>query len=312
MTIRGSNFNDVTAVMFGAQPADEVAVRDEEVITARAPAASGAVPVTVTTHFGTSALNPADMFTYAGAAMVTEVEPDQGPEAGGTQVVIKGTGLSAEPIEGIAFGGGAFVYTFQMLSEDELTTVSPPGTGTVPVATFGRACASTTSAYFTYIPSPTAAKVESDHGPPSGTTAQTGAADDLTATATIGLLKGALAPLSSQLAPTIPGLLHNNGLSTSVTAPAAGTIEIDWTGAVSVTRPRAAHLAGRAPSKRVLVATGQHGFSAAGTASIKIKLTAAGRRLLRRSKQVKLMATATFTAPGKAAISVTKRFKLRR
>ena|ERR1700677_3208725 len=98
----------------------------------------------------------------------------------------------------------------------------------------------------------------------------------------------------------------------SVTAPVAGIIDIDWSDAVSAARLQAAHLAGRAQSRMVLVATGRHRFSAAGAARIKIELTAAGRRLLRRAKQLKLTATATFTPIGGTAISVTKTFSLRR
>jgi alpha-tubulin suppressor-like RCC1 family protein len=313
VTIKGSNFNDVTSVMFGTELAREVTVRDGEVITAVAPAAAGVVPVTVTTHFGTSTLTPADLFTYTGAAMVTEVEPDQGPEAGGTQVVIKGTDLSVEPIEGIAFGSNAFAYTFQMSPEDELTTVSPPGTGTVPVSTFGRACSSTTTAHFTYIPNPAATKVEPDHRSPADTATTTSVTGSVAAIGVMSLLRSALAaPLSSQLTPTIPVLLRHDELSTTLTAPTAGTMDIDWSGVASMVEPQTADLARRAPSRLVLIASGQHRFSAAGTAKIEIKLTAAGRRLLSRVRQVKLTATATFTPTDSAAVSATKAFSLKR
>ncbi len=299
VTIRGANFNNVTAVMFGSQPAVEVVVRDEEVITAWAPAASGTVPITVTTRFGTSALTTADLFTYTSAAMVIEVEPDHGPEAGGTQVLVKGTGLSAEPIEGIAFGGGEFSYTFQMLSEDELSTVSPPGSGTVPVSTFGR-CSSATSAFFTY---------ESDRPPPDSKAKTGGGAGTASV---VDLLKSALASLSPHLTPTIAGLLREEGLPAVVTAPAAGTVYIDWRSVPPVGRDHAAQGAWRSPSRQVLVASGRHRFSAAGTARIEVELTAAGRRLLRRVKQLKLTATAMYTSSAGRSISTTKAFRLSR
>ena len=60
------------------------------------------------------------------------------------------------------------------------------------------------------------------------------------------------------------------------------------------------------------MASGQRSFSAAGTAKIKIQLTAAGKRLLKHAKQLKLTAKGTFTPTGKTAITTTKVFVLKR
>jgi hypothetical protein len=62
----------------------------------------------------------------------------------------------------------------------------------------------------------------------------------------------------------------------------------------------------------VLVGAGQRTFSAAGTATVKIKLTATGKRLLKHAKQFKLTAKGTFTPPGKAPVTTTRTFVLRR
>ena len=53
-------------------------------------------------------------------------------------------------------------------------------------------------------------------------------------------------------------------------------------------------------------------FSAAGTAKIKVKLTAQRRRLLKNTKLLKLTAKGTFTPTGKTPITVTKEFVLKR
>ena len=53
-------------------------------------------------------------------------------------------------------------------------------------------------------------------------------------------------------------------------------------------------------------------FSEAGTAKVKIRLTAAGRRLLEHAKLVKLMAKGTFTDAMKVPASVTHALVLKR
>ncbi len=59
----------MTGYQFGSVPAASPSVDIHTQITATSPApnASGAVDVTVTTAAGTSALGPADQFTYASA-----------------------------------------------------------------------------------------------------------------------------------------------------------------------------------------------------------------------------------------------------
>jgi hypothetical protein len=62
----------------------------------------------------------------------------------------------------------------------------------------------------------------------------------------------------------------------------------------------------------VLVATGRLTFSIAGTATLDVKLTSAGRRLLEHAKQLELTAKGTFTPTGTAPIAATKTFVLKR
>jgi hypothetical protein len=76
--------------------------------------------------------------------------------------------------------------------------------------------------------------------------------------------------------------------------------------------PSGAKLARKAKPKPVLVAAGHRTFAAAGTATIKIKLTPAGRRMLKPAKKLKLTAKGTFTPTGKLPITATRTFILKR
>src|SRR5207247_4986122 len=96
VTITGTNFIGATAVKFGATNAS-FTIGSATSISATAPAGTaGAVDVTVTTPAGTSATSGADQFTYAPAVpapTVTGISPASGSTAGGTSVVITGTGF---------------------------------------------------------------------------------------------------------------------------------------------------------------------------------------------------------------------------
>jgi hypothetical protein len=74
--------------------------------------------------------------------------------------------------------------------------------------------------------------------------------------------------------------------------------------------PSGAKLAKKA--RPVPVGAGQRTFSAAGTATIKIKLTAAGKSLLRHAKKLKLTAKGTFTPTGDTPVTTTRTFVLKR
>jgi hypothetical protein len=62
--LTGTGFAEAGAVFFGSTPATSVTVTSGTSITAVAPAGSGTVPVTVVAPAGTSAVGPADHFTY--------------------------------------------------------------------------------------------------------------------------------------------------------------------------------------------------------------------------------------------------------
>ena len=97
----------------------------------------------------------------------------------------------------------------------------------------------------------------------------------------------------------IAAMLKSSVFSFSFKALEAGIAVIDW-----YEVPPGAHLAKKA--EPLLVAAGRLVFGAAGTATIKIKLTSAGKLLLKRSKRLKLTARATFRPIAKEPVVATK------
>jgi len=106
VTITGTDFNNVSAVKFGANNATTFSFVNATTVTATSPAGSaGAVDVTVTTPGGTSATGAADQFTYSAVPTVASVSPNAGPIAGGTSVTITGTNFTGATA--VTFGGAA-------------------------------------------------------------------------------------------------------------------------------------------------------------------------------------------------------------
>ena len=95
-------------------------------------------------------------------------------------------------------------------------------------------------------------------------------------------------------------------------APEAGTALIKWYYLPPGARLTGAKRAKKGAPKPVLVASGSVTFHGAGTAAVKLRLTAAGRQLLGRSKVIRLTATCAFTPVGSAAIPTSGTFQLHR
>jgi hypothetical protein len=121
-----------------------------------------------------------------------------------------------------------------------------------------------------------------------------------------------VALLTTQLVPSgkaakIATLLKSGGVTMSFKALEAGTLTIGW-----YEVPPGAKLAKKTKVKPVLVASGQKSFAGAGTGTITVKLTTAGKRLLKHAKQLRLTAKGTFTAPGTASVSATHSLSITR
>jgi hypothetical protein len=90
----------------------------------------------------------------------------------------------------------------------------------------------------------------------------------------------------------VRSVLTRGGLSATVSAPEAGTAVLGW----YFQRPPAARAA--SAGAPLLVGAARVSFRAAGKKAVKIRLTLAGRRLLRAPHQVRLTATCVFTPAG--------------
>jgi hypothetical protein len=137
----------------------------------------------------------------------------------------------------------------------------------------------------------------------------------------VGVLGSTTAPVSaaqiaalmgSEITPSgktakIAVLVKRSGFALAFKALTAGTAVVGW-----YQLPSGATLAGKGKTSRVLVATGRLTFPAPGSRTMKVRLTAAGMRLLRHVARLRLTARGTFTPTGKPPIVVTKSFALRR
>jgi hypothetical protein len=104
------------------------------------------------------------------------------------------------------------------------------------------------------------------------------------------------------------GALLRTGVFRAVfRAPEAGTAVIKW-----YYLPPSSARARAGVQTRVLSASGKVVFKAAGKATLTIRLTAAGRRLLKRSRSVRMIAACVFTALGAKPVKSSKAFELRR
>ena len=104
------------------------------------------------------------------APAVTSVSPNSGPTAGGTSVVISGTGFTGATE--VDFGTGASV-PFTVVSDGEITTTSPPGSSIVSIRVITPAGESALSFHdvFTYANAPTITELFPSSGPTVGGTA---------------------------------------------------------------------------------------------------------------------------------------------
>ncbi|PJJ71104.1 IPT/TIG domain-containing protein [Diaminobutyricimonas aerilata] len=131
VTLIGSGFTGATGVTFGGAPATAVTVVSDTEIRVTAPpgATPGTVPVVVQHPAGGS--NPLP-YTYLArtAPVIASLSPSEGPDAGGTEVLITGTGLTGTT--GVTFGG--IPATGLVVDGDTAARVTtPPGTGFVDV-----------------------------------------------------------------------------------------------------------------------------------------------------------------------------------
>ncbi len=151
--ILGTCLIGATQVMFGSVAASSFTVNYGGNITASPPQQpAGTVDVTVTTPGGTSAITPADRYTYY-LPRITQVLPNHGPVTGGNTVVIHGFMFSGTPAPTVSFGTGNFSSSVVVASDGTIHALVPPhtsGTVDVQVTAFTGSSLPTPADHYTY------------------------------------------------------------------------------------------------------------------------------------------------------------------
>ncbi|RAO65100.1 uncharacterized protein BHQ10_001112 [Talaromyces amestolkiae] len=160
--ITGTGLAGTTSVLFGSTPAIITGVVGDTEVDLIIPAhAVGTVPITVITPGGSdSSLS----FGFQPPPVITSSSPTQGPTTGGTTVSINGAGLINAT--GVFFGGTP-AASFNVVSDNLITAVSPPGTGAVSV-TVNTPVAFSNGTLFQYVAPPTLTTINPTSGPRSG------------------------------------------------------------------------------------------------------------------------------------------------
>ncbi|MGN6609040.1 MAG: IPT/TIG domain-containing protein [Jatrophihabitans sp.] len=170
ITVVGSGFVHVRAVLFGTTAGTRVQVLSSTRLTVTAPRhGAGVVDVHVRTSAGTSRSTVRDRYTYLPAPTVTALAPAAGGVGGGEHVVVSGTNFSH--VASVSFGT-VRAASFSVASTGRLVAVAPASqavrTVDVRVTTAGGTSALGAHDRYTYRPRPTITAVTPAQGPLTG------------------------------------------------------------------------------------------------------------------------------------------------
>jgi phosphodiesterase/alkaline phosphatase D-like protein len=296
--LKGSGFGTANAVTFDGIPATHLQVNSDGDLTVTAPPhAHKTVDVIVSGVDDDGkpwqmAPSVYDLYTYGPGPTVGHVVPGQGSTLGGNTVTIPGTNFVLTPpsrlepktLPPVVEFGGIPSPQVKFVSSTQLTAVAPaqgPGVVDVSVRTVdGSSPLSSLDSYryaIAYTRPQGAAWLSNTISNPSANGG------------------------------SITAVLKSGGLTLHLAPLGAGTGVVNW-----FWPPLPGHLASDASVRRTLVASGRTTLSNPSGSGIRIKLTPAGRRLLRRATRIRLTAVATFTPTGKQPIDATAALTLRR
>ena len=238
VTIEGSGFTGVTAVRFGTVEATSFKLESDATIVAVSPAGTGTANITVQSGGGTSNTVGADLFTYDPIPTVTALSTTQGSAAGGTEVIITGTGFTKEST---VYFGKTEATSVTYVSPTELKAVTPAGTGAVSVTVLTPGGETRTSApnEFTYEAVQSNVKAPAGEGSSTTTTTTTTTTGNPSAQSTnvpppVLTKTGNVAPVSGDVLVRLPGKRDYVLLSSLEQIPFGSVIDAD-NGAVTIT-----------------------------------------------------------------------------
>ncbi|MER7007335.1 IPT/TIG domain-containing protein [Dactylosporangium sp. NPDC000555] len=180
VTLTGTGFIGATDVTFDDVSATSFDIVSNTTITAITPSANAAGSAEIVVKHPSGDSIDLRTFTYSAAApTVTDVSPAAGPLAGGTEVTITGTNLTA--VTGVTFGimPGAVLTP---VSPTSLKVTTPPSltAGDAPIAVTTPSGTSNSTVAYSYVAAPTASAVSPVAGPPAGGTQVTITGTNLT------------------------------------------------------------------------------------------------------------------------------------
>jgi hypothetical protein len=180
VTLTGTNFVSGATVVHVQGVAGDItpaSIPNSTSLTFAVPAkTAGTYTVSVTTPGGTTATMS---YETLNAPAISSISPAIGPETGGTNVTLTGTGFyradgSTSAVSGVALEGVAQTLTTgtpangqcKVVSATEITCKTPAGTGTksFTVTTAGGTSANTTNDDYKYIPVPTVTSIKQTVG----------------------------------------------------------------------------------------------------------------------------------------------------
>jgi hypothetical protein len=152
-TIGGTHLGSASKVDFGNRevPSIQFLAASESEIEVKAPEhTAGAVDITVTTPGGTSAISPADRYSYIAPPVVTSIGPSKGSADGGTTVSITGTRL--EGASRVEFGSTEATIIEDTQSSIKATAPAhPAGAVHITVTTTGGTSGKFSTDEYTYM-----------------------------------------------------------------------------------------------------------------------------------------------------------------
>ena len=132
VTLGGTNFSALgtASVSFGASAATQVTIVDDSSLTCLAPAGPSGASVDVRLENPNGADTLAQAYRYHGAPVITGLAPVNGPAAGGTTVVLTGSGFTADVagVNAVSFGSRP-ARSIITVDDTRVRAVAPSGTG---------------------------------------------------------------------------------------------------------------------------------------------------------------------------------------
>jgi hypothetical protein len=148
VVITGGNLSTAQSVSFGSFSTTDITARSATSVSVIAPeATAGLLNITVRTLDGTSATGKASQYTV-GKPTVTRITPAHGPAAGGTHVVVRGTGFAIGSRRTTFLFGKALGLGVECQTTSECALIAPAGKADVSkvVAEVGKDKSSATAA----------------------------------------------------------------------------------------------------------------------------------------------------------------------